>query len=173
MATGHQRSDGRGNQRPYLDARRKKLSDQRPEQESSTGANVLHGVRIYIGGYLDNSTDIEMKRIVALAGGQIQSVRSPKCPLAPPLIVERNRHTASGATHILTSQQLSGSKTQKLLTGKSRAIVHVVRPQWVTESIEAGKRLPERTYSVLKNNTVANIAGLLNTGSSSISRAQD
>ena len=79
MATGHQRSDGRANQKPYLDARKKKLSEQRPEPEAtSPGANnVLRGVRIYIGGYLDNSTDIEMKRIVKAAGGEVLSVLLP------------------------------------------------------------------------------------------------
>ena len=34
-------------------------------------ASVLKGVRVYINGYLRNTTDIEMKRIVALAGGQV------------------------------------------------------------------------------------------------------
>ncbi|OBZ70287.1 hypothetical protein A0H81_09888 [Grifola frondosa] len=74
-----------------------------------------------------------MKRIVTLAGGQVM-------------------HTASGATHILTSQQLSASKTHKLLTSKSKRITHVVRPEWIIDSIAAGKRLPERGYSVIVNN---------------------
>lgn len=74
MATGHQRSDGRANHKPYLASRSKKLAEQLPVQPSAPEDNVLRGVRVYIDGYLANSTDIEMKRIVKLAGGQVLSV---------------------------------------------------------------------------------------------------
>ena len=67
-ATGHQRSEGRGPAMPYIKARVRKLAAQLPETET----HVLRGVRVYINGYLDNTTDIEMKRIVSLAGGQMQ-----------------------------------------------------------------------------------------------------
>ena len=53
---------------PYIKARVRKLAAQLPETETQ----VLRGVRVYINGYLDNTTDIEMKRIVSLAGGQMQ-----------------------------------------------------------------------------------------------------
>ncbi|KAI0638060.1 hypothetical protein C8Q77DRAFT_1089092 [Trametes polyzona] len=145
-ATGHQRSDGRGPQQPYVKARTRKLLDQLPEKPTE-GVQVLRNVRVYINGYLENTTDIEMKRVVTLAGGQVL-------------------YTASGATHILTSQQLSGSKTQKLLTSKSKNIVHVVRPEWVTDSIDAGKRLSEREYSVIKNTNIAKITDMFGAGSS-------
>ncbi|KAI0663305.1 hypothetical protein C8Q70DRAFT_957422 [Cubamyces menziesii] len=145
-ATGHQRGEGRGPGKSYWDARTKKLADQLPEKPVD-GAQVLRNVRIYINGYLENTTDIEMKRIVTLAGGQVM-------------------HTASGATHILTSQQLNGSKTQKLLTSKSKTIVHVVRPEWVTDSIEAGKRLTEREYSVIKTVNVLKITDMFGAGAS-------
>ncbi|KAI0750656.1 hypothetical protein C8Q80DRAFT_522679 [Daedaleopsis nitida] len=144
-ATGHQRSEGRGPQQPYIKARHRKLAVQLPEKESQ----VLRGVKVYINGYLDNTTDIEMKRIVTLAGGQVL-------------------HTASGATHVLTSQQLSGAKTHKLLTSKSKHTVHVVRPEWVTESIDAGRRLSEREYSVVKNEAVAKITDMFGAGSSNM-----
>ncbi|KZT19275.1 hypothetical protein NEOLEDRAFT_1159150 [Neolentinus lepideus HHB14362 ss-1] len=130
-ATGHQRGEGRGNRGQYLQDRTKKLE----EQNAPTGTAAckpMTNVRIYIDGYLAHTTDIEMKRIVVEAGG-------------------RAMQTASGCTHILTSQQLSGSKTHKHLTTKARNKVHVVRPEWVTDSIKAGKRLPERTYSVVKD----------------------
>jgi hypothetical protein len=61
------------------------------------------------------------------------------------------RHSAANATHIVTSQQLSGSKTHKLLTTNSKVKVQLVKPEWVTDSIEAGIRRPERGYSVIKN----------------------
>ncbi|KAI0677124.1 hypothetical protein C8Q78DRAFT_1065749 [Trametes maxima] len=145
-ATGHQRSDGRGPRKSYIEVRDKKLAQQLPEKPAD-GAQVMRNVRIYINGYLDNTTDIEMKRIVTLAGGQVL-------------------RTASGATHILTSQQLNGSKTQKLLTTKSKNIVHVVRPEWVTDSIGAGLRLSEREYSVIKNKGVLKITDMFGAGPS-------
>ncbi|OSC96809.1 hypothetical protein PYCCODRAFT_1440773 [Trametes coccinea BRFM310] len=145
-ATGHQRGEGRGPGKSYWDARTKKLAEQLPEKPTE-GVQVLRNVRIYINGYLENTTDIEMKRIVTLAGGQML-------------------HTASGATHILTSQQLNGAKTQKLLTSKSKNIVHVVRPEWVMDSISAGKRLSEREYSVIKTTNVLKITDMFGAGPS-------
>ncbi|KAH8105954.1 hypothetical protein BXZ70DRAFT_1061388 [Cristinia sonorae] len=134
-ATGHQRGEGRGPEgQEYFKARGEKLKAQH-SQGSSVEVGVLKNVRAYIDGYLDNTTDLEMKRIVTVAGGSI-------CL------------TSSGATHILTSQQLSGSKTQKWLTTKPKAKVHVVRPEWVSDCIKAGKRLPERNYAVIKGSTM-------------------
>ncbi|CAL1700939.1 unnamed protein product [Somion occarium] len=148
-ASGHQRGDGRGSaQKAYHKSRGKKLADQLPEKSSNRGVNVLYNVRIYINGYLADTTDIEMKRIVTLAGGQVLQ-------------------TPSGATHILTSQQLNGSKTHKLLTTKAKVKPHVVRPEWVTDSINAGRRLSEREYSVIKDSSVMSLAEMLATGSSS------
>ena len=69
--TGHQRSEGRGNHKPYLEDRSKKLAEQLPAHSCPPETNVLRGVRAYIDGYLVNSTDIEMKRIVKLAGGDV------------------------------------------------------------------------------------------------------
>ncbi len=77
MATGHQRSDGRGNQKPYMELRGKKLRAQLPDTPSAREAKVLTGVRVYIDGYLEDTTDIEMKRIVTLNGGQVLSVNFP------------------------------------------------------------------------------------------------
>ena len=73
MATGHQRSDGRANQTQYLKSRSKKLEEQLSDRGSGS-AGILQGVRVYIDGYIDNTTDIEMKRIVSLAGGTVMSV---------------------------------------------------------------------------------------------------
>ena len=68
----------------------------------------------------------------------------------------------------MTSQQLSGAKTHKFLTTKSKHVVHVVRPEWVTDSIAAGKGKPEREYSVIKNVAVSKITDLSQTGGSII-----
>ena len=76
MATGHQRSDGRSNQKPYMELRGKKLREQLPDIPTKSEAKVLSGVRVYVDGYLEDTTDIEMKRIVTLHGGQVLSVLS-------------------------------------------------------------------------------------------------
>ena len=57
------------------------------------------------------------------------------------------RHGASGATHIITSHDsLNASATHKFLNTKPKNKVYVVKPEWVIESIKAGKRRPERGY---------------------------
>ncbi|KAH9977893.1 BRCT domain-containing protein [Lactifluus volemus] len=130
LTTGHQRPDGRANRQPYMKIRSQKLKDQREEMV----LGILKNTRIYINGYLRDTTDIEMKRIVTEAGGHvIQSV--------------------SGATHIVTSQPLSGNKTQELLTWKSKRKVYVVKPEWVRDCIAAGKRIGEGNYVVERHGT--------------------
>ncbi|KAI0701800.1 hypothetical protein BC835DRAFT_1264612 [Cytidiella melzeri] len=146
-ATGHQRSNGRVNQKLYLEERGKKLQEQLPDSLVSREVKVLRGVRVYLDGYLEDTTDIEMKRIVALAGGQVLN-------------------TSSNATHILTSQQLSGSKTHKVLHAKSRVKAYVVRPEWIMDSIDAGIRLPERKYSAVTDESHDSIAKMLTAGPS-------
>ena len=42
---------------------------------------VLEGIKIYVGGYMAGTTDIEMKRIVTMAGGKIMWVVRP-CRIA-------------------------------------------------------------------------------------------
>jgi len=125
LTTGHQRSDGRGQRQGYMRMRNEKLKDQR--EEMALGA--LNNTRIYINGYLRDTTDIEMKRIITEAGG-------------------RALQSASNATHILTSQHLSGNKTHRLLATSRGRKPYVVRPEWVTDSIAAGRQLKEDQYSV-------------------------
>jgi hypothetical protein len=73
-ATGHQRGDG-GRRKGYYENRNSKLAEQKSEQKDAAAeCKVLNGVRLYIDGYLSDTTDIEMKRIVTMAGGQIMCV---------------------------------------------------------------------------------------------------
>ena len=71
--------------------------------------------------------------------------------------------TASDCTHILTSQQLSGSKTHRILTTKMRTKVHVVKPEWVLDSVRAGKRKLEQEYSIIKLTTTRDLRDMLTT----------
>ena len=68
FATGHQVAEGSRKQRPYMLYRTEKPSIQR---ETTNYAGVLKDTKIYINGYLESITDIELKRIIAQAGGQI------------------------------------------------------------------------------------------------------
>ncbi|KAG7449057.1 uncharacterized protein BT62DRAFT_963888 [Guyanagaster necrorhizus] len=132
-STGHQVAEARISRRTeYFEARAQKLAQQREQGRSES--QILRNTRIYIDGYLSGTTDIEMKRIVTEAGGTVLM-------------------SASGATHILSSQCLNGSKTHKVLTSKSRTQVQVVKPEWVLDSIQSGRRLPERTYKLIKSNS--------------------
>ncbi|KAF8205084.1 hypothetical protein BJ912DRAFT_840983, partial [Pholiota molesta] len=136
FSTGHQISNGRHRDVKHADAQNRgaKLKAQEENIKShaaTSNSETLNGTRIYIDGFLENTTDIEMKRLILEAGGEI--VRSaPHC------------------THILTSRGLSASKTHKILTRKTRTNVHVVRPEWVLDSIAVGKKRPERSYAIVK-----------------------
>ena len=52
------------------------------DEPPKTEKLVMRGVRVYINGYLRDTTDIEMKRTVTLAGGQVLFV-SPTLPINP------------------------------------------------------------------------------------------
>ncbi|KAF8517829.1 hypothetical protein JB92DRAFT_2904718 [Gautieria morchelliformis] len=143
-ATGHQRGDYR-RLSEHSKSRSEKLESQRQEKGRG-GKAVLEGIRIYVGGYMAGTTDIEMKRIVTMAGGKVML-------------------TSAGATHILTSQGLSGSKLHKHLHSSTVNKVHVVTPEWVFDSIAAGNRKKEWDYTVIKDSTVYNL-GEFGVGSS-------
>ncbi|KAG6378712.1 hypothetical protein JVT61DRAFT_12984 [Boletus reticuloceps] len=68
--TGHQRGEGRTphgvSAKAYFEDRSRKLSIQRRDEFPK---GVLGNVRVYIDGYLSGTTDIEIKRIIAQAGG--------------------------------------------------------------------------------------------------------
>jgi hypothetical protein len=70
-ATGHQRSEERYNRSLYLHDRSRKLKEQLSATNSTA---VLGGVSIWIDGYLEDTTDIEMKEVVKAAGGEIKYV---------------------------------------------------------------------------------------------------
>ncbi|KAJ6598913.1 hypothetical protein DFH09DRAFT_18382 [Mycena vulgaris] len=142
-ASGHQVSEGKTNRRLYLEDRTKKIKVQTTEVAVPEQPQVLANVKCYINGYLANTTDLEMKSIIISAGGKVLP-------------------TASNATHILTSQHLSGSKTHHILNAKSKSRVpYVVKPEWVTDSIAAGKKRPEREYSIINNSATKNLFDMM------------
>ncbi|THV08396.1 hypothetical protein K435DRAFT_771909 [Dendrothele bispora CBS 962.96] len=71
MASGHQVSEGGSrNQQQYFEHRNEKLAQQQ-EGPSAEVPQVMRNVKVYIDGFLSNTTDIEMKRVVSRAGGQV------------------------------------------------------------------------------------------------------
>ena len=104
-----------------------------------------------------------MKRIVTQAGGKIMSVLPDF--FGTFLTNTKSRHTASGATHIVTSHDsLNASATHKFLNTKSKNKAYIVKPEWVIESIKAGKRRPESGYAVLKDTTTKNLLEYFKSG---------
>ncbi|TFK29367.1 hypothetical protein FA15DRAFT_632387 [Coprinopsis marcescibilis] len=127
-STGHQVSDGGNLARKQYFARRESKLRLQQAGSSSEIPQIFANLRIYINGYLEDTTDIEIKRLIAESGGKVVS-------------------TSSRCTHIVTSSGLSGSKSQKYLRAKSH-IPYIVKPAWVIESHGSGKRRSEAPYSV-------------------------
>ncbi|KIY49347.1 BRCT domain-containing protein [Fistulina hepatica ATCC 64428] len=140
ISTGHQVAESRARRSVYLGDRTRKLGQQHETPQTNGTVNILRGCCIYINGFLEGTTDIEAKRIVVLHGGEILTVAS------------------SRVTHIMTSQPLSGSKTDKIL--KSKAHLHVVKPEWLFDSVKAGHRLSEHNYRVIRDESTRSIRNM-------------
>lgn len=69
MTGGHERSERRGRRPEYLEERKIKLDKQTSERGQDS--RVLDGTKVYINGYLNGTTDIEMKRILSLGGATV------------------------------------------------------------------------------------------------------
>ncbi|EJU06428.1 hypothetical protein DACRYDRAFT_19592 [Dacryopinax primogenitus] len=128
-ATGHQRSDGRRSQL-YFKSRNIKLREQAKERGHEN--EVFHGCVVYINGYMNGTTDLEVKRIVGLGGGRVRYM------------------AGGGTTHIITSMPLSASKTHTHLNTNERK-VHVVTPEWILDSVKMKKRQPEWKYKIVES----------------------
>ncbi|EAU84903.2 hypothetical protein CC1G_00422 [Coprinopsis cinerea okayama7 len=133
-ATGHQRTEERVNRRLWHQHTEPKLRAQRAQSSGAAAPQqIFRNIRVYINGYLDGTTDIEIKRIVTEGGGTVVP-------------------TPSRSTHILTSTGLSGSKSQKFLTSKSQRR-YIVKPEWILDSYARGKRRSESMYIVKLDRT--------------------
>lgn len=67
-STGHEKNE-KNRVSSYFEARNNKLRQQETsKRDSGATTTVLKGVRVYLG-FCDTDTDIEMRRIVSLAGG--------------------------------------------------------------------------------------------------------
>lgn len=128
VATGHQVADNCRVRRLYLKDREHKLANQ--IVENSVDGQVLKGVHVYINGFLENTTDTEIKAAVLRAGGQILPSLS-KC------------------THILMSPLCNSKFKHQFRTSKIQNKHCIVKPEWVWDSIKAKRRQPERPYLIV------------------------
>ncbi|EGG01442.1 uncharacterized protein MELLADRAFT_73003 [Melampsora larici-populina 98AG31] len=139
-STGHQQSNGSSasSSSKWQEVRNKKLQ----EQAKSADTKVLKNVIAYINGYTGHKiTNQQLINMIVSAGGQVRRMQSGTC------------------THVITSMELSGSKTQKELMRKKSG-VPVVRPEWVIESVRLGKRQAEWKFSVSEHDTQKKITSV-------------
>lgn len=111
----------------YMAAKVSKLDEQfkldapREKHKEGTCSSIFSGVAIYVNGYTEPSAD-ELRRLMMLHGGQFHVY-----------------YSRSKTTHIIANN-LPNSKIQELKGEK------VVRPEWITDSIKAGRLLPYLPY---------------------------
>ena len=112
----------------YMGVKKKKLIEQFKEQagnEESSG-NIFSGVAIFVNGLTHVSGD-ELKRIMMTYGGVYHHYQ--------------NHQT----THIIASN-LPDVKVRSLKGNEK-----IVRPEWITESVKAGKLLDYKNYILYTN----------------------
>lgn len=123
------RTDGWENWGGYGEAKKQKLktqfSEEAPNQlkKEGSGSKIFAGISIYVNGYTKPSSD-ELKRLMMLHGGNYEHY------------LYRTK-----VTHVIATN-LPDSKVRELKGLK------VVRPEWITDSIKAGKLLSYTTYQL-------------------------
>uniref|UniRef100_A0A8C4UY78 DNA repair protein REV1 n=1 Tax=Falco tinnunculus TaxID=100819 RepID=A0A8C4UY78_FALTI len=121
--------DGWGIWGGYMSAKVKKLEDQFrsdaaiQHQRDGNSSSIFSGVAIYVNGFTDPSAD-ELKRLMMLHGGQYHVY-----------------YSRSKTTHIIATN-LPNAKIKELKGEK------VVRPEWIVESIKAGRLLSHIPYQL-------------------------
>ncbi|KAM6978885.1 LOW QUALITY PROTEIN: DNA repair protein REV1 [Tautogolabrus adspersus] len=113
----------------YMAAKVSKLEEQfrleapREKQKDGSCTNIFSGVAIYVNGYTDPSAD-ELRRLMMLHGGQFHVY-----------------YSRSKITHIIANN-LPNNKIQELKGEK------IIRPEWITDSVKAGRLLPYLQYQL-------------------------
>ncbi|XP_047601016.1 DNA repair protein REV1 isoform X2 [Lutra lutra] len=117
----------------YMAAKVQKLEEQfRSDatlQKDGTSSTIFSGVAIYVNGYTDPSAE-ELRKLMMLHGGQYHVY-----------------YSRSKTTHIIATN-LPNAKIKELKGEK------VIRPEWIMESIKAGRLLsciPYQLYSKQSN----------------------
>ncbi|KAM6439577.1 DNA repair protein REV1 [Rhynochetos jubatus] len=128
--------DGWGIWGGYMSAKVKKLEDQFrsdsaiQHQRDGNSSSIFSGVAIYVNGFTDPSAD-ELRRLMMLHGGQYHVY-----------------YSRSKTTHIIATN-LPNAKIKELKGEK------VVRPEWIMESIKAGRLLSHIPYQLYSKQSSA------------------
>ncbi|CAH1782812.1 unnamed protein product [Owenia fusiformis] len=123
------RNDGWEESGGYMAAKKCKLDIQYNEMVSleqtkeGTSSNIFNGISIYVNGYTKPSSD-ELKRLMMLHGGKYCHFFSK-----------------TNCSHVIANN-LPDSKV------KDWKYVKTVKPEWVTDSIKAGKQLSCTPYTL-------------------------
>ncbi|XP_069826981.1 DNA repair protein REV1 [Dendropsophus ebraccatus] len=113
----------------YMAAKVQKLDEQfrldapLQQQKDGTATNIFSGVSIYVNGYTDPTAD-QLRHLMMLHGGQFHVY-----------------YSRSKTTHIIATN-LPNSKIKELKDEK------VVCPEWITDSIQAGRLLSYVPYQL-------------------------
>ena len=110
--------DGMG----YMRAKKRKLREQFKDIDQEKTSDIFSGVTIYVNGWTDPNAD-ELKRLIHAHGGHY----------------EYNLYGDSKVTHTIATN-LPNAKVKNL--GDSC----VCTPDWIVDSVGAGKRLPVQDY---------------------------
>ncbi|KAI0238331.1 DNA repair protein REV1 [Lamellibrachia satsuma] len=105
----------------YMQAKIQKLQEQCQKDQRQKSSNIFSGVSIFVNGYI-KPTSAELKQLVLEHGGQYH-----------------HYYSRTLVSHIVASN-LPNSKVAQLTDEK------VMRPDWITDSISAGKLLPYQDY---------------------------
>lgn len=119
----------------YMAAKKAKLEEQfrnTANKEFKESSKLFEGIAIFVNGYTDPTSD-ELKRLMMMHGGLYHHYMRPKI-----------------TTHIIASN-LPYSKI--MLYRKSQNPIPICKPQWIIDSIAAGKVLNFQNYLLYSNST--------------------
>ncbi|XP_036138231.1 DNA repair protein REV1 isoform X2 [Monomorium pharaonis] len=119
----------------YMAAKKFKLEEQfhdTANKEFKESSKLFEGIAIFVNGYTDPTSD-ELRRLMMMHGGIYHHYMRPKI-----------------TTHIIASN-LPYSKI--MLYKKSQNPIPICKPQWIIDSIAAGKILNFQNYLLYSNST--------------------
>ena len=119
-----------GSHRNYMALKIQKLAEQHASASNpdALDAGVFAGVRIHVNGITDPSW-LELKELMLANGGGFS-----------------NYYSRETVTHVVCAR-LTQRKLEQLARADRRQ-PPIVTPAWVTESLAAGKRLPEQDFAL-------------------------
>eukprot|EP00128_Syssomonas_multiformis_P019106 Colp12_sorted_trinity150504_noHs@14071 len=114
----------------YWDARKAKLKKQQDDPEQTS--KIFEGCTVYFNGFMGELSQLHLGKMVLSNGGNV----TPHLQLRT-------------VTHMVCTR-LSGKKIDESLK-KGKSSLRIVKPDWLIDSIKAGRRLKESEYLVVQN----------------------